>query len=67
MKTIYQKPETTIFAVACQQSLMIVSKGTDGTVNNVTTAEEEYSGGTVLSRRRRRSVWDDEEEMEEEY
>lgn len=66
MKTIYQKPETTIFAVACQQSLMIVSQNPDGTVNNVTTAEE-YSGGKVLSRRRRRSVWDDEEEMEEEY
>jgi len=66
MKTIYQKPETTIFAVACQQSLMIVSQTPDGTVNNVTTAEEEYNGGTVLSRRRRRSVWDD-EEMEEEY
>ncbi len=67
MKAIYQKPETIIVAVDCQQSLMIVSKGTDDTVKSVTTAEGEYNGGTVLSRRRRRSVWDEEDEEMEEF
>ena len=58
MKTTYQKPETTIVDVEIQ-NLMMVSNGTDGTVNSVTTASEDYNGGTVLGRGG--SAWDDDE------
>jgi len=58
MKTIYQKPETTIVDIELQ-NLMSVSNGNDNNVNSVSFSTTDYDGNAdILSRGG--SSWDDE-------